>query len=167
MRKRSYQHPRNEAGQFQKQCGCSIHVENPEEKSEIFKTSSINRKKGYKIFVDEGLIDRRASYVCNVCLNFMPGQSKTKEKVSDQSSKSNDSNMDIDSDITEEESINLIKKICQNLKHCEWDQLSVKMKESIYQLQFCLGQIIGKNLYNDRLTISKEYRDSQIKICRT
>ena len=97
----------------------------------------------------------------------MPGQSKTKEKVSDQSSKSNDSNMDIDSDITEEESINLIKKICQNLKHCEWDQLSVKMKESIYQLQFCLGQIIGKNLYNDRLAISKEYRDSQIKICRT
>ena len=89
----------------------------------------------------------------------MPGQSKTKEKVSDQSSKSNDSNMDIDSDITEEESINLIKKICQNLKHCEWDQLSVKMKESICQLQFCLGQIIEKNLYNDGLAISKEYRD--------
>ena len=107
MWKRSYQHPHNEAGQFQKQCGCSIHVENPEEKSKIFKTSSINPKKGYKNLVDEGLIDRRA---CNVCLNFMPGQSKTKEKVSDQSSKSNDSNMDIDSDITEEESINLIKK---------------------------------------------------------
>ena len=39
----------------------------------------------------------------------MPGQSKTKEKVSDQSNKSNDNNMDTDSDITEEESIN--KKI--------------------------------------------------------
>ena len=49
MRKISYQHPRNEAGQFQKQCGCSIHVENPEEKSEIFKTSSKNRKKDIKI----------------------------------------------------------------------------------------------------------------------
>ena len=108
MRKRSYQHPHNEAGQFQKQCGCSIHVENHEEKSKIFKTSSVNCKKGYKNLVDEGLIDTQASYVCNVCLNFMPGQSKTKEKVSNQSCKSNDSNMDIDSDITEEESINLI-----------------------------------------------------------
>ena len=63
MQKRSYQHSRNEAGQFQKQCGCSIHVENPEEKSEIFKKSSINRKKGYKNLVDEGLIDQRALYV--------------------------------------------------------------------------------------------------------
>ena len=77
----------------------------------------------------------------------MPGQSKTKEKVLGQSSKSTDSNMDIDSDITEGESINLIKKICQNLKHCEWDQLSVKIKDSICQLQFCLGQIIEKKNY--------------------
>ena len=38
MRKRSYQHLRNEGGQFQKQYGCSIHVDNPEEKHEIFKT---------------------------------------------------------------------------------------------------------------------------------
>ena len=73
MRKRSYQHSRNEDGQFQKQCGCSVHVENPEEKNEVFKTFSVNRKKGYKNLVDEGLIDRRASYVCNVCLNFMSG----------------------------------------------------------------------------------------------
>ena len=63
MWKISYQHPRNEAGQFQKQCGCSIHVENPEEKSEIVKTSTVSRKKGYKNLVDEGLIDRRTSYV--------------------------------------------------------------------------------------------------------
>ena len=69
----------------------------------------------------------------------MPGQSKTKEKVSYQSNKSSDNNMDIDSDIREEESINLIKKFCQNLKHSKWDQLSVKMKESICQLQFYLG----------------------------
>ena len=69
----------------------------------------------------------------------MPGQSKTKEKVSYQSNKSSDNNMDIDSDIREEESINLIKKFCQNLKQCKWDQLSVKMKESICQLQFYLG----------------------------
>ena len=39
----------------------------------------------------------------------MPRQSKTKEKVSNQSNKSDDNNMDIDSDIAEEESINLIK----------------------------------------------------------
>ena len=67
MRKRSYQHPRNEDRQVQKQCGCPVHVENPEEKNEVFKTSSVNRKKGYKNLVDEGLIDRRTSYVCNVC----------------------------------------------------------------------------------------------------
>ena len=58
---------------------------------------------------------------------------------------SNDNNMAIDSDIREEESINLIKKLCQNLKYCKWDQLSMKMKDSICQLQFCLGQIIEKN----------------------
>ena len=149
MWKRFYQHPRNEDGQFQKQCGCSIHVDNPEEKYEIFKTSSVNRKKAYKKLVNEGLIDRRASYVCNVCLNFMPGQSKTLGNVSDQSNMSNDNNMDIDSDIREVESINLIKKLLQNLKQSEWDQLSLKMKESIYQLQFCLGRIIEKTLYND------------------
>ena len=57
---------------------------------------------------------------------------------------SNDNNMDIDSDIREEESINSIKKVCQNLKYCKWDQLSMKMKDSICQLQFCLGQIIEK-----------------------
>ena len=96
-------------GHFQKQCGCSSHVENPEEKSKIFKTSSLNFKKGYKSLVDEGLIDRGTSYVCNVCLDFMPRQSKTKEKVSDQSNKTNDNNTHIDSDITEEESINLVK----------------------------------------------------------
>ena len=67
--------------------------------------------------------------------------------------------MDIDSDVREEESINLIKKLCQNLKYCEWDQLSVKMKESIYLLQFCLGWIIEKTLYNDGLAISKQYKD--------
>ena len=39
----------------------------------------------------------------------MPRQSKTKEKVSNQSNKSDDNNMDIDNDIAEEESINLIK----------------------------------------------------------
>ena len=43
--------------------------------------------------------------------------------------------------------------------HCEWDQISVKIKESICQLKFCLGQIIEKNLYNYGLAISKEYRD--------
>ena len=96
-------------GHFQKQCGCSIHVENPEEKYKILKTSSVTRKKRYKNLVDEGLIDRRTSCVCNVCLDFMPRQSKTKEKVSNQSNKSDDNNMDIDSDIAEEESINLIK----------------------------------------------------------
>ena len=86
----------------------------------------------------------------------MPGQSKTKEKVSYQSNKSNDNNMDIGSDIREEESINLIKKLCQNLKYCKWDQLSMKMKDSICQLQFCLGRIIEKKLQNDGLAISKE-----------
>ena len=57
MQKRSYQNPCNEDGQFQKQSGCSIHIENPEEKNKIFKTSSVNRKKGYKNLVDETLID--------------------------------------------------------------------------------------------------------------
>ena len=109
MRKRSYQHTRNEDEQFQKQCGCSIHVGNSEEKYEIFKTSSVNRKKGCKNLADERLIDRRASYVCNICLNFMLGQSKTQRNVSDQNIMSNDDNMGIGSNIREEESINLIK----------------------------------------------------------
>ena len=73
---------------------------------------------------------------------------------------SNDNNMDIDSDIREEKSINLRKKLCHNLKHCEWDQLSMKMKESIYLLQFCLGRIIEKTLYNDGLAVSKQYKDT-------
>ena len=81
----------------------------------------------------------------------MPGQSKTQRNISDQSNMSNDNNMDIDSDIREEESINLIKKLHQNLEHCEWDQLSVKMKENICQLQFCLGRIIKKTAYSDGL----------------
>ena len=89
----------------------------------------------------------------------MPGQNKTQGKVSDQSNMSNDNNMDTDSDIREEESINLIKILCQNLKYCKWDQLSMKMKDSICQLQFYLRLIIEKNLYNDGLAISKEYRD--------
>ena len=63
MRKRSYQHSRNEVGQFQKQYGCSIHVDNPEEKYEIFKTSSVIVKKDKKNRVDEVLIDRRVSCV--------------------------------------------------------------------------------------------------------
>ena len=33
MQKRFYQHPCNVDGQFQKQCGFSIHVDNPEEKN--------------------------------------------------------------------------------------------------------------------------------------
>ena len=70
MQKRSYQHPCNEDGQFQKKCGCSIHLDNLEEKYEIFKTSSVNCKKGYKNLVDEGLIDWHASYVCKYLLKF-------------------------------------------------------------------------------------------------
>ena len=70
MQKRSYQHPCNEDGQFQKKCGYSIHLDNLEEKYEIFKTSSVNCKKGYKNLVDEGLIDWHASYVCKYLLKF-------------------------------------------------------------------------------------------------
>ena len=58
----------------------------------------------------EGLIDWCVSYVCNVCSNFMPGQSKIQRKASNQSNMANDNNMDIDSDIREEGSLNLIKK---------------------------------------------------------
>ena len=38
------------------------------------------------------------------------------------------SNIDIDSDIREEESNNFVEQH-QNLTHCKWDQLSKKIKE--------------------------------------
>ena len=44
--------------------------------------------------------------------------------------------------ISEEQSINEKNYI----KVCDWDQLSIKMKENLPQLQFCLGQVIGKTL---------------------
>ena len=49
MHKRSYQHPHNEDGLFQKQWDFSIQVDSPEEKYEIFKTCSINHKNDIKI----------------------------------------------------------------------------------------------------------------------
>ena len=156
--KRFYQHPRNEDGQFQKQCGCSILLGSPEEKFKIFKICSLNCKKGYKYLVDEVLIDRHASYVCNVYLRYMPGN-KSQWNVSDQGSMSSDINIEIDSDIREEESNNLVKQY-QNLTHCKWVQLSIKIKESICLSQFWLGWIIEKTLHNDRLAISKEYKDT-------
>ena len=55
---------------------------------------------------------------------------------------SNDNGMDMDSNIREEQSIN--EK--NYTKVCGWDQLSIKMKENLPQLQFCLGQVIGKTL---------------------
>ena len=41
---------------------------------------------------------------------------------------SSDINIEIDSDIREEESNNLVKQY-QNLTHCKWVQLSMKIKE--------------------------------------
>ena len=61
---------------------------------------------------------------------------------SDQSNMSNDNDMDMDSNIREEQSINEKNYI----KVRDWDQLSIKMKENLPQLQFCLGQVIGKTL---------------------
>ena len=50
----------------------------------------------------------------------------------------NDINIEIDCDIREEENNNLVEKY-QNLTHCKWDQLSMKIKESICVSQFWLG----------------------------
>ena len=88
----------------------------------------------------------------------MPGN-KTQWNISDQGNMSSASNIDIDSDIREEESNNLVKQY-QNLTHCKWVQLSIKIKESICLSQFWLGWIIEKTLHNDRLAISKEYKDT-------
>lgn len=57
----------------------------------------------------------------------MPGQSKTQRNISDQSNMSNDNDMDMDSNIREEESINEKNYV----KVCDWDQLSIKMKENL------------------------------------
>ena len=73
------------------------------------------------------LIDGGGSYLCNVSLRYMVGN-KTQCNISDQSNMSSASNIDIDSDIREEESKNLVKQY-QNLTHCKWDQLSMKIKE--------------------------------------
>ena len=54
------------------------------------------------------LIDRRTSYVCNVSLRYMSGK-KTQSNISGQGNTSSASNIDIDSDIREEESNNLVK----------------------------------------------------------
>ena len=43
---------------------------------------------------------------------------------------SSDINIEIDSDIREEESNNLVKQY-QNLTHCKWVQLSMKIKECL------------------------------------
>ena len=50
----------------------------------------------------------------------------------------NDNNMDIDSDIREEGSLNVIKKYVK-IGNSVNAVNSLKVKESIYELQFCLG----------------------------
>ena len=57
----------------------------------------------------------------------MPGN-KTQWNISDQGNMSSASNIDIDSDIREEESNNLVKQY-QNLTHCKCYQFSMKIKE--------------------------------------
>ena len=126
-------------------------------KYEIFKTSSINHKKGYKNLVDEGLIDQCVSYVCNVCLNCMPGQSKIHGKASNQSNISNDNNMGIDSDIREEKIINeKIMSKCETL----WMGWTLWESERVFvNYNFAWDDQVKKTLYNDKLAISKEYKD--------
>ena len=57
----------------------------------------------------------------------MPGN-KTQWNISDQGNISSDSNIDIDKDIRQEGSNNLVKQY-QNVTHYKWGQLSVKIKE--------------------------------------
>ena len=57
----------------------------------------------------------------------MPEQCRTQRHVSDQSNMSSDNDMDMESNIREEESINEKNYV----KVCDWDQLSIKMKENL------------------------------------
>ena len=57
----------------------------------------------------------------------MPEQCRTQRHFSDQSNMSSDNDMDMDSNIREEESINEKNYV----KVCDWDQLSIKMKENL------------------------------------
>ena len=68
------------------------------------------------------------------------------------------STIDIDSDIRKEESNNFVEQY-QNLTHCKQDQLSKKIKEYLL-ITILVRTNYSKTLYNDRLAISKEYKDT-------
>ena len=105
------------------------------------------------------LIDRRASYVCNVSLRYMSGK-KT------QGNASSASNIDIDSDIREEESNNLVKQY-QNLTHSKWDQLSMKIKEYLLITVFVRTNY-WKNFIQSQISNQQRIkRHIQIKVWST
>ena len=119
------------------------------------------RLKGYRSLLENKLIKSRDKYVCSSCIELHKSVSTSNIPVDPDYESIEIDQQELDCNINKEEIVDLVEDLENEIKRLCWSKFSENLKIKISDLAETIAKTAYRDIYQDGVNITEEYRDMQ------